>query len=395
MNHAIGTIIRYNRIKQHISQKTLSEGICVPSYLSKIETGEILPSDDVCNHLMSKLGITFGDDSLRQEDYQKLNQISDLMTNLLEKDARSLFESLDVSFETSTYIFEYLALKYYFSKELLADIKNILMSVSTQLPDEKAFFVIMMVYLRNKTNSTLLDKAIKIYPCGYGYFMKGLSLYRTKSFHDAYQYFKESETYYLASGHLFGIIQSKRHQGIILSMAEDKRKALGVFKSLRRLLLDTNNKMHYPAIESCEYNINYLKYQLGEKHQLEEICVNLVEKSIFSNSIPFHVLYELNESHDKKTAEKYLLEGLKKFNDKNTSSYHLLKVDLIKLREVKYLKSEEYFAQLQILQKILEKENKYVINHFILSDMVDFLKANRRYKEALDITESTGKLQFY
>ena len=37
----IGSIIKFNRINNNISQKELSRGICVPSYLSRIENGEL------------------------------------------------------------------------------------------------------------------------------------------------------------------------------------------------------------------------------------------------------------------------------------------------------------------------------------------------------------------
>ena len=37
----IGSIIKFNRINNNISQKQLSQGICVPSYLSRIENGEL------------------------------------------------------------------------------------------------------------------------------------------------------------------------------------------------------------------------------------------------------------------------------------------------------------------------------------------------------------------
>ena len=57
----IGSIIRLNRIKKNMSQKELAKGICVPSYLSRIEKGDLLPSDDVTSILFKRLGLTFND----------------------------------------------------------------------------------------------------------------------------------------------------------------------------------------------------------------------------------------------------------------------------------------------------------------------------------------------
>ena len=53
----IGSIIKLNRINKNISQKQLSKGICVPSYLSRIENGELLPSEDVISVIFDRLGL--------------------------------------------------------------------------------------------------------------------------------------------------------------------------------------------------------------------------------------------------------------------------------------------------------------------------------------------------
>lgn len=57
----IGSIIKFNRINNNISQKQLSKGICVPSYLSRIENGELLPSEDVLSIIFNRLGLEFND----------------------------------------------------------------------------------------------------------------------------------------------------------------------------------------------------------------------------------------------------------------------------------------------------------------------------------------------
>jgi len=53
----IGPIIRQERLKQKMKQSALAEGICSASHLSKIESGAALPSEEVLNLLLSRLGI--------------------------------------------------------------------------------------------------------------------------------------------------------------------------------------------------------------------------------------------------------------------------------------------------------------------------------------------------
>ena len=57
----IGSIIKLNRLNQNISQKTLSKGVCVASYLSRIENGDLIPSEEVISIIFNRLGLTFND----------------------------------------------------------------------------------------------------------------------------------------------------------------------------------------------------------------------------------------------------------------------------------------------------------------------------------------------
>ncbi|WP_350343399.1 helix-turn-helix transcriptional regulator [Proteinivorax tanatarense] len=52
----IGELIKNERFKQEVSQEKLSEGICTPSYLSRIESGSSNPSNEVIERLMQRLG---------------------------------------------------------------------------------------------------------------------------------------------------------------------------------------------------------------------------------------------------------------------------------------------------------------------------------------------------
>ena len=52
-----GHIIKFERIRQNKTQGDLADGICTPSYLSKIESNSILPSDKIKLSLCTKLQI--------------------------------------------------------------------------------------------------------------------------------------------------------------------------------------------------------------------------------------------------------------------------------------------------------------------------------------------------
>lgn len=55
----IGAILKIERIKQNRSQKEVCYGICVPSYLSKMEGGSVKPDKEIVEKLYKRLGIEF------------------------------------------------------------------------------------------------------------------------------------------------------------------------------------------------------------------------------------------------------------------------------------------------------------------------------------------------
>ena len=52
MDAFVGTLIRRERLRKNLSQEGLCKGICVVSYLSKIEQGKADPSDEVAALLL-------------------------------------------------------------------------------------------------------------------------------------------------------------------------------------------------------------------------------------------------------------------------------------------------------------------------------------------------------
>ena len=53
----IGQLIKLERQRQNMKQEYLASGICVPSYLSRIENGLVIPSEDIQQHLLKRLNV--------------------------------------------------------------------------------------------------------------------------------------------------------------------------------------------------------------------------------------------------------------------------------------------------------------------------------------------------
>ena len=69
----IGEKISYYRKKLCLTQEQLATGICSVSYLSKIENGVVIPSDEIINLLAEKLQITLNLNT--QENFEKVKEL--------------------------------------------------------------------------------------------------------------------------------------------------------------------------------------------------------------------------------------------------------------------------------------------------------------------------------
>jgi len=76
----IGHLIRRERLNKQMKQTYLAKGICSPSYLSKIENNDILPSKEILELISVKLDIDFGgmEDLLEESEGRSRNEFKQI-----------------------------------------------------------------------------------------------------------------------------------------------------------------------------------------------------------------------------------------------------------------------------------------------------------------------------
>ncbi|GGA92912.1 helix-turn-helix domain-containing protein [Ornithinibacillus halotolerans] len=76
-----GNLIRVKRLEKNLSQENLSFGICSPSYLSRIENGQVLVEDDIYVLLFERLGLDYYQIATQSDD--NLEQIENWYESLI------------------------------------------------------------------------------------------------------------------------------------------------------------------------------------------------------------------------------------------------------------------------------------------------------------------------
>lgn len=92
MHNLYGSLLRRERLRHNLSQEDLCRGICVPSYLSKIEQGQADPSPDVLTALFAALGLTLEtDEGFLSRARAALDALFDALRFLQEPEASASF----------------------------------------------------------------------------------------------------------------------------------------------------------------------------------------------------------------------------------------------------------------------------------------------------------------
>ena len=74
---SMGRILRRIRIEQGMTQEALVEGICTAGYLSRVENGSQIPSRQIYQFLMERLGESGYSYAYWQEEEEKEGHASD------------------------------------------------------------------------------------------------------------------------------------------------------------------------------------------------------------------------------------------------------------------------------------------------------------------------------
>lgn len=164
----VGHIIKAERIRQEIKQVVLAKGICTPSYLSRIEQGLTLPSEEITALLLRKLGIdiTKINRSNSQTDILFKKYLKDVYKEVIRKRDKDLTQQKLIELENQSSLFEdhlvyytYLLISLRFHLILREELKECKKALDA-LNELKQNFSTIQIYLF-KLNNALYYYSIK------------------------------------------------------------------------------------------------------------------------------------------------------------------------------------------------------------------------------------------
>ena len=398
-NKLIGSIIKFNRINKNISQKQLSEGICVPSYLSRIENGELHPSEDLISIIFNKLGLDFNDSKEFIEEGQKyLKEFFDNL-NYNEFDyTNKLFaqlESNEDKYLTSPLIIEYFLAKLarYSStqdRDKFENSKNMLLLSFDSLTNPQKYIynfyvgLDLLILSKNKLlGKELIQEALIYKETGHCYFWLSYAYRIENNPIKAYDSIQKALSLYVAEGNIISIMSTYEKFAEVYFMLDNYSDAIHYLEMSLNMAKKFNNIYFIEHINSI---IAWAYYRLNDYDKsLEYIKHNtglIDHRIIIPDSIIESLIYfSLN---DKAALKKSIL------NLKNSNSLQHISEDLANLIYDLFnffIKNEDYIKNElweDLLLKIINNTKKLIeLKKVFTALLKDYYIINRRYKDAL------------
>ena len=365
-----GYVIARERLRNNWSQEGLCKGICTVSYLSKIESGKAMASDQILCLLLARLGLQYDAaleaeaEDLAAEGFDMVFAYRlDALKNLLEKQDLLRFRATDASLNL----------------ELLSAVAAA--SGPLDPAPESCMDVRALALQRVLQNRT--DEAVLLYPNAYTHLMVGLSAYETGHFSKAVAGFERAYELAAREGAIRIMLQCKVFAGNSYCNEKDLANMERCYRVARRIAEDLND---FDILGAISYNIASTWIEVGNYEEAYHYFSKLEQPSVMS-------LHKLAICCEK---TQRLAEGLEAVKQAASMETDEIKPDLAKqllslvkyrLEHFNYLQQEEYGALLlDCFQRCRnELSPGYAIFH--LPWMLEWYKATRQYKKACDLLE--------
>ncbi|MEG0327521.1 MAG: helix-turn-helix transcriptional regulator [Erysipelothrix sp.] len=390
MHPYLGSIIREERIRQDIKQEVLCHKICTPSYLSKIESNQANPSDDILVLLFDRLDIKFISDIPNNALQHLFDEISNcVLYEAYDSDLRKKFKNELHKFKYSKYYWEI-----YIHELLLSDTTH--NELSSSLPNQLQYHPFVSVwYSQTHINPDKIDEAIRRLLLSQGQDDTGIvdfslaqSYFYAGEFDKSYDCAQRSLSTFASLGNIRMMMYAHFQMGNTI-IYSSFAKALSHFESCRRIAKICDDSQ---IISDLDYNLSadyldlYFKYEnIDDLLKAQNLILSAYTSSSKNSLYHFEKIILIHlYLNDYDSAASYF-EKMKLTDDtwKGIAEYHALEYAIS--HSAFYL--DRGYADL--IESILDlnlKSNIYTRAIFIQNMLIFIYKKQKRYKRALTLT---------
>ena len=401
-----GHIIKFERLKQNMKQVTLAEGICQPSYLSRIENNSIVPSGEIIEMIVNKLKLNISTFDMPESEFIS-NVQSEYKEAILFKDREKtslLLKELNqkpVNFSDVTlfYDFQLMVLRLnLISHGIQFPTKNILFALSElrghfNYQQQFTFYINVgfIKYIEDDLESSLenFQKAIKIMPnikckaweiadMEYALGLVYLDLHRYVS---AIEFTKHSIIFFDKNFYNTRSIEAYIVLSIAYKNSQNYEQALSVLKLAQNKALIMNHKNHLSLLH---YNIGAIATLQGNSTSAITnylSCIALSSKDLNTATSMVALIIEFAKKRDYTSVIEWCQKGISLC--KNSSD------PTLKFREPHFLCYQAIYGDGDNFERTLQKcintfehHKEFRYSHKYSLKLAEYYLENKKYKKA-------------
>ena len=396
----IGMLLKMERLKQNKGQKEVCYGVCVTSYLSKIENGIVQADEEILVALFKKLGVTYERNQEKLKQYETFVQryFYELEYGLEFQKIYEQMKNQCQGIEYSKYAVDWMLIQGYAGEEVLSFLEKIEDRMS---PKQKAHFYILKVQksyeeLNNaKKEHKELRRQMQLEgQKAYEILRNSYSLIVFLNIHfllGQYSMIHQNESNFIAmavkEGNTFRLAEYYFIAGSAYACLNQEEMMIDCYERVFHLLQNTGwNTSNSELIDMMNYNLGatYISFKNYDK------ALTHLDKVSKKKQHSFSVLHKkaiamirLGEREEGRKILEEAKNSLLKFEDKYESNW--LKYEEAKLEcEENFLEDPAYLILIEKLIKQLEDEQHFGHLYFYHDVIIKAYTKQRKYKQALE-----------
>lgn len=373
MDAFVGTLIRRERLRKNLSQEGLCKGICVVSYLSKIEQGKAEAGEDILLPLLRRLGIEYETD---RDFLQKAgNTVERLYGELFSGKMSSPEELLAQKerYANSPFMLDAMLLLDTWQNSLSPELAEFVPCM-----DRRQYSLYLLLRLRVKGEDTS-GELLRLAPTDYYCYAVGRNRYYQGCYLEAIELLSRAYDLAAREGNIRLMCETRLFLGNCYSdtrqtelMAESYRVA----KKIALALGETD------IISTIDYNLGSTYLELGETERAYALLQTVSRRdALYYHKLAIS-LEKLGRREEALEAVARGWEALQHDSYQPDAEEKMLALVEYRLQHPDFLRDEEYAREMSECFAFLRQTMPQGFTRFHLPYMLELLEAERRYKDA-------------
>ena len=377
MDAFIGTLIRRERLRRNLSQEGLCKGICVVSYLSKIEQGKAEAGEDILLPLLKRLGIEYEtDENFLTEARQTVETLYQELFSGGVKEAEALRSRLEEQVDrylNSPFLLDVMLLRDCFDRKLSPELADFVSCM-----DRRQYQLYLLLRLQTEEEDTS-EELLRLNPNDFYCCQIGASYYYRGRYLEAIELLNRTYDIAAHEGNIRQMCDAKLFLGNCYSDTRQAELMAESYRVARKIALVLGDSHR---VSDIDYNLGSTYLELRDAEQAYQLLQTVQRR----DALYYHKLATALEMLGRREeALEALAQGKAELPNVSISpaaAEKMLNVVEYRLLHPKHLHEEAYSLLLTDCFSYLRENLPIGYARFHLPYMLELLEAERRYKEA-------------